>query len=270
MSKKDGLPANRALTRSEHAVAPRDTELLEGCFSPKVIKALRNYEKSFEEQAQESEEPEEPAPAYFSLETLKYAQFLVQSNVKLGDWIEFCCKSFTLFWGEKATKMSKLTETKKEEAFDDLRSWISREKPLLHNAYHWPQVICNFFEFCNGLPSEKALSQNPADDEKARSLQSQIFKPESLKNIQFLQQREIRLDLWIALCYKAFLCFWPKGKQTKLPDKVKKQRGNVIKSWCRKEGKFYPLKRTYLDEVLFSFLFDNNKGGRLRNDVLKQ
>lgn len=99
MSKKDGLPANRALTRSEHAVAPRDTELLEGCFSPKVIKALRNYEKSFEEQAQESEEPEEPAPAYFSLETLKYAQFLVQSNVKLGDWIEFCCKlEFHTHW----------------------------------------------------------------------------------------------------------------------------------------------------------------------------
>lgn len=267
MNKKDGLPANSALTRSEHAVAPHGTGLLEGCFSPKVMKALRNYEKFFEAKARESEKPEEPAPVYFSLETLEYAQFLVQSNVKLGDWIEFCCKSFTLFWGEKATKMSKLSETKKEEAFDDLRSWISREKPLLHNAYYWPKVICNFFEFCNGLPSEKALSQNPADDEKARSLQSQIFNRETLENIQFLQQREIRLDLWIVLCYEAFLCFWPEGKQTKLPDKVKKQKGNVIKSWCSKGGDFYPLKLTYLDKVLFSFLFDDNKGGRLKKPV---
>ena len=270
MNKKDRLPANRALTRSEHAVAPHGVGLLEGCFSPKVMKALRNYERSLEEKAQESEEPE-PPPVYFSLKTLTYAQFLVQSNVKLGDWIEFCCKSFTLFWGEKATKMSRLSETEKKEAFADLNSWISKEKPLLHNAYYWPQVICNFFEFCNGLPSAKPLSQNPADDEKARSLQSQIFDSKMLKDIQFLQQREIRLDLWIVLCHKAFWCFWPEGKQTTLPDEVKKQRGDAVKSWCCKGGEFYPLNRSHLDEVLCSFLFDNNKGGRPpKNIVLKQ
>lgn len=218
------------------------------------------------------------ASALFSLKTLEEAQFLVLQDVKLNEWIELCHKSFTLFWG-KAQKMSRLSESKEKESFAELRLWISEKQTALRKAYCWPRVMLNFFWFCNELPAPERITQAPSSNEQALILQSQVFEDKNLENIQFLLQRGIRLDLWIHLCYEAFLCLWPESKQawedktredktrfekTRLSSAVKKKRLETIKSWCSKGGDFYPLNCTYLDLVLPSFLYDDNKGGRLR------
>lgn len=222
------------------------------------------------------------ASALFSLKTLEDAQFLVLQGVKLNEWIELCHKSFTLFWGD-AQKMSRLSESKEEESFAALRSWISEKQTVWiakkqtawRKAYYWPRVMLNFFWFCNELPAPEHITQVPSSNEQVLVLQSQVFEDKNLANIQFLQQRDIRLDLWIDLCCKAFLCLWPESakdrenktrfRKTRLSRDVKKKRVETIKSWCSKGGEFYPLNCTYLDLVLPSFLYDDNKGGRLRN-----
>ena len=222
------------------------------------------------------------ASALFSLKTLEDAQFLVQQNVKLNDWIEVCHKSFTLFWGSKAEKMSWLSKSQEEESFAALRLWISTEKKAWRKAYYWPRVMLNFFWFCNDLPAPERITHAPSSNEQVLVLQSQVFEDKNLENIQFLLQQGIRLDLWIDLCCRAFLCLWPESKQdredktrfvkTRLSSAVKKKRVEIIKSWCSKGGDFYPLNCTYLDLVLPSFLYDDNKGGRLRNSeaILKK
>lgn len=102
----------------------------------------------------------------------------------------------------------------------------------------------------------------------------EVFDESILEKIKFLHDRNIRLDLWVSLCYDSYKLWWgddlhpSKRVPTKTPeerdkrDAQEKDQLKTFNSWFEEGERYHSLNKGRLAEVVRGFLYPKNTGGR--------
>lgn len=150
---------------------------------------------------------------------------------------------------------------------DDFMAWANE---------HWRVVFNDPLPALVGLyNSRKSNTLDAAANESITELStSEIPKFLDDEKVKFLQDRGVRLDLWVSLCYDCYKLWWgdapepiKKEPTTTLEERRKreekeKENKKTYDGWFKKGEKYYSMNKGHVDEVMRGFLNPGNQGGR--------
>lgn len=150
---------------------------------------------------------------------------------------------------------------------DDFMAWANE---------HWRVVFNDPLPALVGLyNSRKSNTLDAAANESITELStSEIPKFLDDEKVKFLQDRGVRLDLWVSLCYDCYKLWWGDALQPtkKKPTKTEKERKSrddeekqakaTFDGWFEKGSKYHSMNKGNVYGVIGGLLNPGNPGGR--------
>ena len=150
---------------------------------------------------------------------------------------------------------------------DDFMAWANE---------YWRVVYNDPLPALVGLyNSRKSKALDAAANESITEL-STSEKPKFLddEKVKFLQDRGVRLDLWVSLCYDCYKLWWGEAREPikKEPTKnlterkkretKEKEQKEEFDRWFEEGGNYHSMNKGHVDEVVRGLLNPKNRGGR--------